>query len=58
MKQVYAADLKWARRAIERMKSDVLSARVVELPGADHYIFLSNEEEVLRQIRQFVTTLR
>jgi len=58
MKQVYAADLEWARRAIDRMRSDVPTARVVELPGANHYIFLSNESEVLLEIRQFVTALR
>ncbi len=58
MKQVFASDLEWARRAIDRMRSDVPAARVVEMPGADHYIFLSNEAEVLLEIRQFVTTLR
>ena len=28
-------------------------ARLVELPGARHYIFLSNEEEVLKEMRTF-----
>lgn len=58
MKQVFAADTAWARRSIDRMKSGVPSARIVEMPGAKHLIFLSNESEVLREIRQFVTALR
>ena len=58
MKQVFAADVEWARRSIDRLRSGVPAARVVELPGANHYIFLSNESDVLLGIRQFVTTLR
>ena len=58
MKQVFAADVEWARRSIDRLRSGVPAARVVELPGASHYIFLSNESDVLLGIRQFVTTLR
>ena len=58
MEQVLAADLAWARRSIDRLKSGAPASRVVELPGADHYIFFSNESDVLLEIRQFVTTLR
>ena len=58
MEQVFAADLAWARRSIDRLKSGVPAARVVELPGADHYVFFSNESDVLLEIRQFVTSLR
>lgn len=58
MEQVFAADLAWARRSIERLRSGVPAARVVELPGADHYVLFSNESDVLLEIRQFVTTLR
>ncbi len=58
MKQVYDADVAWARRSIDRMKSGVPAARVVEMPAADHCIFLSNEAEVVMEIRQFVTSLR
>jgi non-heme chloroperoxidase len=58
MKQVLAWEFDFARRAIDRMRSDVPAATVVELPGANHYIFFSNESEVLLEIRQFVTTLR
>jgi pimeloyl-ACP methyl ester carboxylesterase len=58
MKQVLAWEFDFARRAIDRMRSDVPATIVVELPGANHYIFFSNESEVLLEIRRFVTTLR
>ena len=58
MEQVFAADVAWARRSIDRLRSGIPAARVVELPGANHYIFLSNESDVLWEIRQFVTALR
>jgi len=32
-------------------------ARVVELRGSDHYIFLASEVEVLRDLRAFLTGL-
>jgi pimeloyl-ACP methyl ester carboxylesterase len=58
MKYVFDADLEWARRAIDRLRSDVPAARIVELPGAHHFIFLTNESDVLIEIRKFVTALR
>lgn len=36
----------------------VPTARVVEVPGANWYIFLSNEAEVLRETRTFLDALR
>jgi len=36
----------------------VPTARVVILPGAHHYVYLSNEVDVLREIRAFLTSLR
>ena len=32
-------------------------AKVVELPGAHHYMFLSEQADVLREIRSFLQTL-
>jgi len=57
MEQVYAADVDWAKTAIGRLRSGVPNARVFELAGANHYIFLSNEPEVLREIRLFLGDL-
>jgi pimeloyl-ACP methyl ester carboxylesterase len=39
-------------------ENGVPSAHVVRLPGAHHYVFLSNEADVLREIHAFVTGLR
>jgi len=39
-------------------RSAVRNARVVEIPGARHFVFLSNEEDVLRSIRAFVVNAR
>jgi len=43
------------RKNLENTKG---SLRVVDLPGADHYLFLSNEEDVLPEVRAFVMKLR
>jgi non-heme chloroperoxidase len=39
-------------------ESGVPSARVVRLPHANHYVFLSNEADVLREMNAFLETLR
>jgi non-heme chloroperoxidase len=36
----------------------VAHSRVVELAGANHYVFLSNEADVLRDLREFLGTLQ
>ena len=51
-----------ARRAVlAKWQGDLLagvpSARVVELPGANLYMFLSHEGDVIREIRSFAATL-
>jgi pimeloyl-ACP methyl ester carboxylesterase/ketosteroid isomerase-like protein len=38
-------------------RTAVPTARIVELPGANLFMFLSNEADVLREIRAFVATL-
>jgi hypothetical protein len=44
-----------------RWQQDLLAAvptaRIVELPGASLFMFLSNEADVLREIRAFADTL-
>ena len=35
----------------------VPQARVVRIPRADHYVFRSNEDEVLREMRAFISSL-
>jgi non-heme chloroperoxidase len=45
-------------RQAKAIQEGLPSARVVQLPGANHYVFLSNEADVLREIRAFAATLR
>jgi hypothetical protein len=40
-------------KAFEKLKS----AKVVLLPNADHFVFLSNEQEVEKDTRDFLATL-
>jgi non-heme chloroperoxidase len=34
------------------------SSRIVRVPGATHYVFISNEAEVLKEMRDFMATLK
>ena len=51
-------DLAIVKRQMADVQKGVPGARVVELPGANFYIFLSSEAELLREIRPFVAALR
>jgi non-heme chloroperoxidase len=57
LRQQYMA----VRGMYTRWQQDLLAAiptaRIVELPGANLYMFLSNEADVLREIRAFAATL-
>jgi non-heme chloroperoxidase len=47
----------WQRAMLpqhERFRREVPQAHVVEIPGADHYVFLSNTETVTRMMRAFL----
>jgi non-heme chloroperoxidase len=52
-----AATLVYIKR-YETSIRGIPGARIVELPGAKHYVFLSNEAEVVRETRKFVQGLR
>lgn len=45
------------RREIEKFRSGVKGAQVLELPGAEHWLILSHRDIVLRAIIDFVATL-
>ena len=45
-------------RQAKAIQETLPGARVVKLPVANHYVFLSNEEDVLREMRAFVDRLR
>lgn len=39
----------------EMFRRDVKGSRVVELPGANHYVFISNPDDVVRAMREFLS---
>ena len=45
-------------RQAQLIEDGVPTARVVKLPGAHHYIYLSHERDVLREMRSFVERLQ
>jgi pimeloyl-ACP methyl ester carboxylesterase len=52
-----SADLARITPQINAFERGVPSARVVRLPHANHYVFRSNEADVLREIRAFIAGL-
>jgi hypothetical protein len=48
----------FVERWTKNLKSGVPGARLVDLPGAGHYVFLTREPEVLRGLQEFVAGLR
>lgn len=52
----YGQYIGMARIRIDRINRAAGGARVVELWGADHFVFLSNEADVLREMRAFLAT--
>jgi pimeloyl-ACP methyl ester carboxylesterase len=44
-------------RQIKVVEGSIPRARIVRLPGADHYVYLSNEADVIREMRVFVRGL-
>jgi len=54
---VAAADLERQTRLANAFEAGVPSAKVIRLPNSDHYIFRSNEAEVLRAMNDFLGKL-
>jgi pimeloyl-ACP methyl ester carboxylesterase len=52
-----AVDLESTGRQATFWETHVPSARVVRIPRADHFVFLTNEEEVTREMRAFLAGL-
>ena len=45
---------KWQRDLL----AGVPGAKIVELPGANLYMFLTNEADIIREVRAFAATLK
>ncbi len=54
---VYGMYVGTTRHRIDRMNRAAGGARVVELWGADHFVFLSNPDDVLREMRIFLVSV-
>jgi non-heme chloroperoxidase len=48
------ATMVYIKRYEKTLLTGVPDARIIEIPGANHYLFLSNEMDVLREITAFV----
>jgi pimeloyl-ACP methyl ester carboxylesterase len=56
---IYAArDEASVNAQVKAFESGVPSARVVRLANANHFVFLSNEDDVLREMNAFLDGLR
>jgi hypothetical protein len=47
-----------SRKQIAAFETVVPGARVVKMANAHHYVFLSNEPDVLREMNRFLQTLK
>ena len=45
---------KWIEGAIQRFRSEVENARVIELHNTCHYVFMVDEAFVVRETRKFL----
>jgi non-heme chloroperoxidase len=52
--RTYPPIVVWQKAAIQRFRTSLPQARVFELPGAYHYIYLNNEAFVVEQMRRFL----
>jgi non-heme chloroperoxidase len=58
-REAYAsATAAYVDRWVKNLKSGVPGARIVDLPGAGHFVFLSRQAEVVEEIRRFVASIR
>jgi non-heme chloroperoxidase len=57
LRQEYAATRALYSRWQQDLRADVPTARIVELIGANLFMFLSNEADILREVRAFAATL-
>ena len=53
-----AAEVVLTTRQAMALEDGVPTAHVVRLRDADHYVYLSNEDDVLREMKSFLSTLR
>ena len=52
--RVYELEMEFIRRWESNLKQSVPGARIVEMPGARHHLFLTEEASVVREVRAFI----
>ena len=57
LRQQYAWDQAMVLRWERDLRAAIPTARIVELPGASLYMFLSNEADIIREVKAFAATL-
>jgi non-heme chloroperoxidase len=57
MEQQYAVEDAFAKRTVQDLKAGIPHAQIVTLPGASTYVFLSNENDTVREMRSFLLAL-
>ena len=57
LEDIFAADKIYLNQYEDLMRSELPNAHIVELTGADHYVFFSNEADVLREMGAFLEGL-
>lgn len=58
MEKVYGMDLAEWQKDVADFRKSLPDARTVTLIGANHYVFISNEDDVIRELRGFLARLR
>jgi non-heme chloroperoxidase len=56
LEKIFEMERQFAKTQRDTFRTSVPQARVVELNGTGHYIFISRREEVLRDVRNFLRT--
>ena len=54
MAAVYTADASFSRLRMQNLLTANAPVHVIEMPGANHYVFITNEADVLRELRAFL----
>ena len=57
MDESFKAVVGFIKQDEKKLQTEVRRARIVEMPGADHHLFLSNESDVLRELRKLLEDL-
>ena len=58
LEDLYAADQKYLTQFVGDFQSSLPAARVIKMFGATHNIFISNQADVLFEMRSFMSRLR